>query len=347
MELQMENFNISIIVPVYNAKKYLFNCLTSLINQTMENYEIICVDNGSTDGSLEILYDFQEKNIEKLRVLSEKRKGVWFARLTGIENANGKYIAFCDSDDIVESNMLEKMYIHAIETDSDICICGFDRIDSSNKCISKEMNCFRNETYKVENNFLLLPLINTSMWNKIIKRELFNNVIEFDTPPRVMEDAILLLSIYPFAKNISFIDDILYHYYVRDGSAMSYVLSTELEDLFQCLEFASNWVLNRNINKQYKQVISLMALIHLGASLPIRMISSSTSINKDLNRIRAEINFAYPECYNIKYRGINKKYRKKYRKIYLIRYLFNTKLYSMVLFVYKTLTACFHIDIKW
>ena len=120
---------VSIIVPVYNVEKYLSTCLDSLINQTLTDIEIICVNDGSTDSSLAILKDFANKD-SRIKILDKQNEGVSVARNLGIEVATGQYLMFVDSDDYLIENACEKA-LNIIEYDgSDICIFAhYDLVD--------------------------------------------------------------------------------------------------------------------------------------------------------------------------------------------------------------------------
>lgn len=120
---------VSVIIPVYNVEKYLRDCLECVINQTLKDIEIICVDDGSTDGSLAILREYEAKD-RRIHVLTQKNQYAGMARNHGMEIAQGEYFAFWDSDDLFELNALEEMYRHASETKADICLCGSDRFDT-------------------------------------------------------------------------------------------------------------------------------------------------------------------------------------------------------------------------
>ena len=117
---------ISIIVPVYNTGLYLEECLNSIHNQTFKDYEVICVDDGSSDNSYEILNKY--KNIIKnYKVIHQENQWVASARNTALKHVNGDYIAFIDSDDYIEKNYLDRLYREACETKSDVVICNFYR----------------------------------------------------------------------------------------------------------------------------------------------------------------------------------------------------------------------------
>lgn len=113
---------VSVIIPVYNTEEYLEKCLYSIVNQTLNEIEIICVDDGSTDNSLQILKKYAE-NDNRIKVITQENSGAAVARNNGIDNAKGEYLYFIDSDDYVDLSFLEKMYNQSIDTDSDICLC--------------------------------------------------------------------------------------------------------------------------------------------------------------------------------------------------------------------------------
>ena len=110
---------ISIIVPVYNTEPYLEQCLDSIINQTLEDIEIICVNDGSTDNSLSILEEYASKD-NRIRIINQENKGQGFARNNGLKNVNGEYVLFVDSDDWIELNTCEALYKKVNELDLDM-----------------------------------------------------------------------------------------------------------------------------------------------------------------------------------------------------------------------------------
>ena len=119
---------VSVIVPVYNVENYLKECLDSLVYQTLVDVEIICIDDGSTDNSLEILKDY-EKDFPKLQVHSQENKGLSGARNTGMKYATGEYIYFIDSDDILEVTALERMYNASVRRSLDLLLIKIINFD--------------------------------------------------------------------------------------------------------------------------------------------------------------------------------------------------------------------------
>ena len=121
---------VSVIIPVYNAEKYLRQCLDSVLGQTLKEIELICVDDGSTDRSMEILLEYASKD-KRIRVITQKNGGPGKARNTALPYATGKYISFLDADDWFEQDFLEKMFDRSDEVQADICICETQRFDDA------------------------------------------------------------------------------------------------------------------------------------------------------------------------------------------------------------------------
>ena len=124
INLVMDDFmvKVSVIVPVYNVDKYLEECLDSIVNQTLNDIEIICVNDGSTDGSLKILEDYASKD-DRIKIITQENGGLSVARNTGIDVAKGEYLSFVDSDDFIGLEMFDKMYDQAHSQDLDILFC--------------------------------------------------------------------------------------------------------------------------------------------------------------------------------------------------------------------------------
>lgn len=168
---------ISVIVPVYNVEKYLKQCLDSIINQTLKNIEIICVDDGSTDKSLQILKDYSRQD-NRIIIIEQKNLNAGVARNNGAKIANGDYLSFLDSDDIFELTMLEEMYNLAIIDNSDIVVCGFSIYDNTTKKITKQrlikekyvkLSPFKPQQLRDE----LFNFASPNAWTKLFKKELF------------------------------------------------------------------------------------------------------------------------------------------------------------------------------
>lgn len=143
-KIMKNNPLISIIIPVYNSAKYLLKCLDSIINQTYQNLEIICVNDGSTDNSTKILQNYAKKD-NRIKILTQKNAGLSAARNSGIKAATGKYITFVDADDQIKPTMLKDMISALQNSHADIAVCSFEefypngKITHFNKNYSKKI----------------------------------------------------------------------------------------------------------------------------------------------------------------------------------------------------------------
>ena len=130
---------ISVIIPVYNVEEYLERCLNSVVNQTFKDLEIICVNDGSTDSSGEILQKFARKDA-RIKIIKRPNGGLSAARNTGLEVMSGEYFAFLDSDDWIDLNFYEKLYEKAKEFDADIAMADFIRKGKNKHKIRLNLN---------------------------------------------------------------------------------------------------------------------------------------------------------------------------------------------------------------
>ena len=201
---------ISVIIPVFNVEKYIKRCLDSVTNQTLNDIEIIVVNDGSTDSTSKILQDYKEK----IKIINQKNSGVATARNRGLKEAKGEYIAFVDSDDWVEKNAFEKLYNKAITNDYDCVMCNFWYIDDNHKWegIITNNNDILNINDKKKFMIKMFPVI----WNKIYKMEKIKNYKFKDGV--WAEDVEYLYKIISNIDNIGVINDKLYYYYQREKS---------------------------------------------------------------------------------------------------------------------------------
>ena len=123
-------YDVSVIIPVYNVEKYLEECLDSVCNQTLANIEIICVNDGSTDGSVDILNAYAEKD-DRIKIISQSNQGLGASRNNGLKASSGKYILFLDSDDYIDLTSLEKLVDNIVSNDSDMVLFKFQNFDDN------------------------------------------------------------------------------------------------------------------------------------------------------------------------------------------------------------------------
>lgn len=160
---------ISVIIPVYNAEKYLEECLDSIVNQTFQDIEIVIVNDGSTDGSLQIIKKYKSK-YDTIKVIDQVNKGVVEARIVGLLNATGDYIGWCDADDFCELNMFEELYRTAVENNADVVSCNYNFYPHK---INNKEKWFKEYYGEVDWRFIER---NTIQPNKIVARSLLEAI---------------------------------------------------------------------------------------------------------------------------------------------------------------------------
>lgn len=247
---------ISLIIPVYNVEDYLQKALESIENQTFKNYEVIIIDDGSTDNSVEIIKKFCEKN-ENFRFIKQANKGPAEARNQGISICKGEYIAFMDSDDYLEPNFLEILYNQAIKNNADISCCNFNMYyPEKDLKICMPFNSFPGiySNCKALGKLILDIGTHYFVWNKIYKRNLFiENNIKFDN--MYFEDISILPRIFYNAKKVSISSDALYNYTMRESSILHSMNATKVNDYIKSLGMLRNFLETKNDYKKYNGYI--------------------------------------------------------------------------------------------
>lgn len=223
-----KNVKISIITPVYNADKYLEECLASLINQSLENIEIFCIDDNSKDSSLTILKDFAKKD-ERIKIIHfEERQGQGYARNAGMKKAKGKYIGFVDADDFVDLNMFEKMYERAELQNADITMCQGLVYDDKIKNVIEDdkyysLACFEEKFEKKYFNHHdtidFWDKINVAVWNKLYRRDFLINTGAKFPEGFIYEDLPFFYNTYTKAKRSALVKEFLYYYRINSQNS--------------------------------------------------------------------------------------------------------------------------------
>ncbi len=231
--------DISIVVPIYNAERYLRKCLDSLVNQTKKELEFILVNDGSTDTTEDIIKTYKDKRIKYFK---NKNQGIGKTRNFGIEKSTGKYIMFVDSDDYLEKNACEILYNKAINTNSDLVVCDFYKVYENEELEEVRLIDFKPTSLKKMPS--LINEINLSPWNKIYKRELItNNNLKFIENLKY-EDAPFVLQALFNAENISKVNECL-NYYVIHGNSETTVRDKKCFDILKIID-----IIRSNLKKE-------------------------------------------------------------------------------------------------
>lgn len=219
-----DEYLVSVIVPVYNSDKYLVSCLQSIINQTYRNLEIICVDDGSTDKSAEIL-DFYSKKDDRIKVLKKDNGGPSSARNVGLEKANGEYISFVDSDDVLQLNAYEVLTECAHQSEKwDLIIFGANILNGNDEYLSTKLTTEFKQYIDCKPSNVVFHEKNARpyLWLHFIKRSIIEcpTKIRFDESIDLGEDQVFQFSYLPRAKNVMVIDLKLYNYRIQENSSL-------------------------------------------------------------------------------------------------------------------------------
>lgn len=225
----MGNVKISIIVPVFNVEKYLSECLNSLINQTLKDIEIICVDDGSTDSSPSILEEFHNKD-ERVKIIRQENSGVSVARNNGIAIAQGEYVGFVDSDDWVDADFFEKLYNASQKFGAEVVAGDFlwHKGNSQKPKMKYKDEKFYTETSEKMKN-ALIPKFNYTC-NKIFERE---SLLKLNIPfekGRYYEDMIWLVQVIYYLHGFATVPNTFYHYRRHGESIVMQTSAKHLTD---------------------------------------------------------------------------------------------------------------------
>lgn len=239
----MNKKDISIIVPIYNAEKYLNKCIDSIINQSKKELEIILINDGSTDNSETIIKKYNDKRIKYFK---NKNQGIGKTRNFGIEKATGKYIMFLDSDDFLELNACEKMFEKAEKDKLDIVICDYYRYFDNGKKEEIKLPNFKNSSLKDNPNIICEHL---SPWAKIYKTDLLkNNNIKFVENLKY-EDAPFVIEALDCAKKIGKVNLPLNYYVIHEKSETT-VRDERVFDIIKIIDIIRKYTKNKKYLKE-------------------------------------------------------------------------------------------------
>jgi len=269
-------FKVSIIVPVYNVEKYLAKCLDSLVSQTLSDIEIIVINDGTKDNSQSIIDIFVENYPQKVFTYLKENGGLGDARNYGLQFAHASYVGFVDSDDYVEAEMYEKLYLSAIENNSDIVVCDIEYVwENSSK--RNELKGFRKiEGVEERKSIFLSPLF---AWNKLYKKDLF---LKYDLkyPKKLWyEDIPVTIPLFAYAKNISYVEEILIHYVQRDSSIMTSKNTSKMHDIFRVLKQVYEFFQDNQLLDSYHPEIEYLFVEQLMLYGSFRFYRSDSTFN--------------------------------------------------------------------
>lgn len=238
------NIGLTVIIPVYNAEKYIDDCVRSVLNQTYKNLEIICIDDGSTDASAEIIKTLSYRD-DRIRLIKNNRGGVSVARNTGINNATMPYITFVDADDTIDKCMYSEMMANITKYNLECVMCGYS---SYNGNTLQNITLFNYENNMVfdENNEIIESIVKPMLgfsgnnsdafcqvWNKIFSMDVIRkNKLCFNEKRSHAEDWQFCLEYFSKSKRVGLIQQPYYHYIRRNNTSL---VSAYRDDFFETI----------------------------------------------------------------------------------------------------------------
>ncbi len=289
---------VSIIVPVFNVERYLARCLDSCINQTFEDVEIICVNDGSTDKSADILEAYANLD-SRIKIITKENGGLSSARNSALEVAQGEYILFVDSDDYVSSIAVEKLYDKAQSTNSDVIMFDYFWLNSDvtkRRVLTIEafMGKYVNSLFDASN----LPVdmykfIPVPAWTKFYKTSLIkDNGITFDEG-LIYEDIAFWAKIFVKAEKIIYIQEPLYAYFVgRDDQIMARD-DEKLFDIIKIYEIVENAFKTAGMYEKFKPAIDLLMIMDFLKKLSSIKPELRESLFFALKNLNKDIDYSY------------------------------------------------------
>ena len=267
---------VSIILPVYNSEKYLSDALNCILNQTFEDFELICVNDGSTDGSLDILNEFS--NIDaRIKVISQENSGPGRARNVGLNESNGKYIIFIDSDDYITPDFLKLIYENMTSNDSDIAFFKFgsiiddERINTSTYFeFDKRFPHvdFNNFTFNYKSAKMYVMNAYFAPWTKAYKKEFLDGYDDFVFDEELpFEDILFHIKSMLRSSKMSFVPKYLYYYRWDNEDSVTYD-STLHESIFEVVDMVEDFLVSENFYERFEKHFELFKVAQVLRHIP-------------------------------------------------------------------------------
>lgn len=250
---------ISVIMPVYNVEKFVGRCLASLTEQTFRDFEVIAVDDGSTDDCPAILRHFAEK-YDYIKVIRQPNRGMSMARNAGMEAAQGKYFSFVDSDDYVAPTFLEELYRACEENDADIACCYYYFHFIDNDFLFEYPFRYKGVLSRAQAMDKLLRdmQIQSLVWNKLYRRTLFTDYnIQF--PAMYFEDMVTTNKVFAHANCVAVIDRPLYYYNQHSASTLATMNAGKINDFIHAMAIVRISLERNGLYEKYRK--SYQALV--------------------------------------------------------------------------------------
>ncbi|MCD8193328.1 MAG: glycosyltransferase [Tannerellaceae bacterium] len=272
---------ISIIVPVYNAGQYIERCYRSICDQTYKDYEIIFVNDGSTDNSLDLLQTFEQQDTRLKIINHPSNQGITAARQTGIKNVTGDYITFLDVDDAFTPHALQQMLDPFINPEVDIVVGGYAIIKNGRQ-IYQEILPFSNDV----TSHVYLKYIYThprwELWGKLYRKNLFNTSLHFVAGIMAGEDLLLNTQLQLRARKVGFTSTICYHYYKGHTSLTVTSSDKYAVDVIKATMAVRDIFVANSLEKKFKDELDALFLLAYSTSVRRGSLKRNSVYRKEI-----------------------------------------------------------------
>lgn len=299
---------ISVIIPVYNTSKYLDRCLKSIIKQDFKDIEIICINDGSTDNSLEILKKLQKEDT-RIIIINKDNGGLTTARNAGLKIATGEYCLNIDSDDWIEQGYLKKIYEKAKKENLDMVISDiiFDYEYKNERIIKKDLD-IEDKKILTGEEYLYIFFNENFMgytWNKLIKRESYTKYkLIYDEDIFVYEDVEIISKLALNMKKIGKVNQAYYHYIQGDNNGSRKIKFKNYLDIEKCFNEIEQYYLENKVNKKLIEILQIRKTYRLLRNLFISPYIEDNEYKNKLKKILQEINILKNNLKIVEERGI-------------------------------------------
>ena len=342
---------LSIVIPCYKTEAYLPRCLDSLLAQTLDGIEIICVNDGSPDATPELLRTYEARHPDVVRVVDKENGGLWNARWSGTDVARGEYVTYVDSDDYVAPDFARDLYETAVREHAEIVVCGFRRVDEGTGAVlSTEMSSALPPFDPREQPGRLVE-INPAAWNKCFRRDLLMRMRRLDAPPKILEDVTLSQLAYLASDGrVAFTGTAPYRYVIREGSMINTVTPEQVESVKRALLEVRRDFEADGASEALLQELDATVFLHLGVSMSFRLsCSREVDLSRAVSQTTAYLDEHFPTWSRSPYleRSCVRAHGGALRRLRFARSVYRAGLMPAALAVYRFMIERLHVDIKW
>ena len=286
---------VSVIVPAYNAEKYIKTCLNSILEQTLKELEIIVINDGSTDHTNDIMSEYEKQYPEIIRYILKENEGQGKARNIGIDLAKGEFITFVDADDTIAPTMLEEMLEKANEEQAEVVVCDYYEIIGTKKVLKKAIPV---KTQDLKKDYIISI---AGPCNKLIATNLLKQNKLYFLETGIYEDIAMIPLLGVYANKIAYLEEPFYDYYIRQGSTMRQdTFNQKLLSIYKVLETLTNGFKESGQLEKYQQELEFIYIKHLLYAGVGRFLEYKQG-RKEIKKIVQIIKRQYPNWKNNQY----------------------------------------------